>query len=303
MGQNNLAHDTNSWCFPCNNAHTPRNCLRGNLQQKIAEQRSLDVTSDESVYVSPSMDNASLIAQMQGMSMQQEIKIAPDHALFSWIEDKDAVLTNGATTSKEGVPFMQSDYNLCSKRRFTRENMNTSRREPADKAPEQPAVVPTYPRKEFVPYKPREPKSSMPSILDMVELKKAPTNVSLWDLLSIPEQKNRLKEAMSDVGRSANENATKAIQINEGESQPSTEKLCSPTVLTNETMPPKSQMEAKPKLNPFYLTVIVGDKLLHNSMIDSGASTTIMPRHIAEVLNIKYEPLNRGVIQLDRNKV
>lgn len=67
-------------------------------------------------------------------------------------------------------------------------------------------------------------------------------------------------------------------------------------MLTNEATPPKYQMEGKPKPNPFYLTLIVGDKLLHNSMIDSGASTTVMPKQIAEVLNIKYEPLNRVVM-------
>lgn len=31
-GQNNLIDDINPWCFPCNDAHMPRNCPRGNLQ-------------------------------------------------------------------------------------------------------------------------------------------------------------------------------------------------------------------------------------------------------------------------------
>lgn len=74
-------------------------------------------------------------------------------------------------------------------------------------------------------------------------------------------------------------------------------------VLTNEDSPPDVQREGKPKPNPFYLTLIVGDKLLHNSMIDSRASTTVMPKQIAEVLNIKYDPLNKGVMQLDENRV
>lgn len=62
-------------------------------------------------------------------------------------------------------------------------------------------------------------------------------------------------------------------------------------------------MEGKSKPNPFYLTLIVGDKLLHNLMIDSGAITTVMPKKIVEVLNIKYEPLSKGVMQLDGNRV
>lgn len=74
-------------------------------------------------------------------------------------------------------------------------------------------------------------------------------------------------------------------------------------MLTNEAETPRSQAEGKPKPNPFYLTLIVGDKLLYNSMIDSGASTNVILKQIAEVLNIKYEPLSRGVMQLDGNKV
>lgn len=85
--------------------------------------------------------------------------------------------------------------------------------------------------------------------------------------------------------------------------QPLIEQSRSPTVLKNEVIPPRSQVEGKPKPNPFYLTLIVGDKILHNSMIDSGASTTVMPKEIVEVLNIKYESLNRGVMKLDGNKV
>lgn len=143
-----------------------------------------------------------------------------------------------------------------------------------------------------------------PTILDVVEqVKKAPIHVSLWDLLSILKKKNWLKEALFEGRRDASEGATKAPWTNETGFQPATDKSCSPVVLTNEVSPPKSQLEGKPQPNPFYLTLIVGDKLLHNSMIDYGASTTVMPKQITELLNIKYEPLNRGVMQLNGNKV
>lgn len=61
--------------------------------------------------------------------------------------------------------------------------------------------------------------------------------------------------------------------------------------------------EGKSKPNPFFLTLIVGDKLLHNFMIDSGVSTIVMPKQIAKVLNLKYEPVNRGVMKLDGNRI
>lgn len=73
--------------------------------------------------------------------------------------------------------------------------------------------------------------------------------------------------------------------------------------LTNQDVPLKSQSEGKPKPKLFYLTLIVGDKLLHNSMIDFGTNTSVMPKQITEVLNIKYEPLNHSVMQLDGKKV
>lgn len=47
----------------------------------------------------------------------------------------------------------------------------------------------------------------------------------------------------------------------------------------------------------------MGEKLLHNVMIDSSASTTVMPKQIVEALRLSYEPLKRGIIQLYGNKV
>lgn len=129
------------------------------------------------------------------------------------------------------------------------------------------------------------------------------TNISLWDLLSIREQNNQLKEALVEVERPANKNVASSSQANEETFATPTTQSCLPTVLTNEATLPRSQVEGKPKQNPFYLTLMVGDKILHNSLIDSDASTTIMPKKIVKVLNIKYKPLSSGFMQLDGNKV
>lgn len=101
--------------------------------------------------------------------MEQETKIAPNHALFSWMEDEDTVLTNGAVSSNSGAPQVQSGYNLWSKRLFTRENVDMQGRFSADKVPEQSAASVTYPRKEFIPYNLREIKALVSSVLDVVE--------------------------------------------------------------------------------------------------------------------------------------
>jgi len=59
---------------------------------------------------------------------------------------------------------------------------------------------------------------------------------------------------------------------------------------------------SKNKPTPFYLTLIIGKKLLHNSMIDSSASTTVMPKTIADSLEVKYELMEKGVMQSDKKK-
>ena len=37
---------------------------------------------------------------------------------------------------------------------------------------------------------------------------------------------------------------------------------------------------------PFYISLIVHDKILHNAMLDSGASHNLMPKEIMESLNL-----------------
>lgn len=39
---------------------------------------------------------------------------------------------------------------------------------------------------------------------------------------------------------------------------------------------------------PFYVSLIIGGKLVHNYMIDSGASSSVMPRCVANALGMKY---------------
>lgn len=82
------------------------------------------------------MDNVALIIQMQGMSIEKEMEIAMDHALFSWMEDEDTMLTNVTIASSSRSPQVQSDYNLQSKRCFMGENVGTRGRFISNKVPE-----------------------------------------------------------------------------------------------------------------------------------------------------------------------
>lgn len=108
------------------------------------------------------MDNVAFVAQMKGMSLQQEAEITPDHALFSWMEDYDTVLTIKGGNSKNGTPMVHSDYNLFSKRHLTGKDASNIRSIPVNKPPELPVIVFAYPTKEFIPYRPKEPRVSRP---------------------------------------------------------------------------------------------------------------------------------------------
>ena len=55
----------------------------------------------------------------------------------------------------------------------------------------------------------------------------------------------------------------------------------------------------KSKSSPFYLSLIIGDKIVHNFMINSWARSLIMLRCVADQLGMKYEPMIKHVLQLD----
>lgn len=53
------------------------------------------------------------------------------------------------------------------------------------------------------------------------------------------------------------------------------------------------------KPSPFYFSLIIGEHLVHNYMVENGASNTDMPKVIAKKLGLQYEPTERSVLQLD----
>ena len=68
---------------------------------------------------------------------------------------------------------------------------------------------------------------------------------------------------------------------------------------------PSKEVEARKKVShpPFYVSLIIGDKLVHNCMIDLGASSSVMPKCVADTLEMKYEPIVKDVLQLDGNTI
>ena len=70
-------------------------------------------------------------------------------------------------------------------------------------------------------------------------------------------------------------------------------------------MQPMKEGETSKKIMPppFYVSLIIGDKLVHNCMIDLEASSSTMTRSVANFLGIKYEPMVSDVLHLDGNFV
>ncbi len=52
----------------------------------------------------------------------------------------------------------------------------------------------------------------------------------------------------------------------------------------------------KSKPSPFYLSLIIKDRILHHFLIDSGAGSSIMPTCVAHQLGIKYESMIKHVL-------
>lgn len=107
------------------------------------------------------------------------------------------------------------------------------------------------------------------------------TNISfpMWDVLAIPSQLELLQKEL------------KTVKVQNG-----------PTPMDGVTsfVQPIREEETSKKSNPppFYLSLIIGDKLVHDFMIDSGARSSMMPSYVADFLGIKYEPMSKGIIQL-----
>lgn len=64
------------------------------MQQKIVEQRNKGALSNTDEYDSSKMENSRFNMQIQGMSLEQELDIVPNQALFSWMEEEDVVFMN-----------------------------------------------------------------------------------------------------------------------------------------------------------------------------------------------------------------
>jgi hypothetical protein len=123
------------------------------------------------------------------------------------------------------------------------------------------------------------------------DLKKLRANISVMDMCKIPQQKDFLLQALSSVEKMA---AASDLERNLS----STDLVRKPTVNTC-----SGDRRENPFVPPFLLTFEVFNRNLHNCLVDSGASSNVMPLAICNKLGIVPLKSDKHVIQLDRTQV
>jgi ribonuclease HI len=123
------------------------------------------------------------------------------------------------------------------------------------------------------------------------DLKKMKANVSVMDMCRIPQQKDFLLQALKSI-------ETPITSTDQSE-------VPSPTDLTNKPSVNAFSLDkrGRPFVPPFLLTFEVFNRNLHNFLVDSGASSNVMPLSICKKLNATPLKSDKHVIQLDRTQV
>jgi len=123
------------------------------------------------------------------------------------------------------------------------------------------------------------------------DLKRLKANVSVMDMCRIPQQKDFLLQALKSVET--------PIKI--------TDQRLNPTPIDLKNKPNANTFsvdkKGKPFVPPFLLMFEVFNINLHNCLVDSGASSNVMPLSICKKLNAVLLKSDKHVIQLDRTQV
>jgi len=112
----------------------------------------------------------------------------------------------------------------------------------------------------------------------MVELKRTPARISLFEALKIPEQIDLLKISL--------------IALNEGMER-----------VLNLFEISKYLGMGKNKPPAFYMTLEIEGYVLHNCLVDFGVATTVMPKEMCDVMGLPMTRTSTEVLQLDSTPI
>ena len=122
---------------------------------------------------------------------------------------------------------------------------------------------------------------------------KAKVSVLASEIVKIPEQREKLLKAL-------NSPPPKKVKFKEPieEPSPALNNVQEDPIVILHTM--DSRKEDHP---PFYVSLMMGDLLLHNDMLDSGSASNTMTRKVMEQLNLKTTRPYRNVCAMDSGEV
>jgi ribonuclease HI len=133
------------------------------------------------------------------------------------------------------------------------------------------------------------PKSNVPINADLnIDLggwlSNAKMLVPVSELMKIPSQKEKLLKAIDEPPK---------VVV---EKQPVVAYQDAPVILQN--------WDRKNEKNlPFYLSLLVNDKVLHNCMLDSGASSNVITKKVMEQLNLRISRPYHNICALDSQTI
>jgi ribonuclease HI len=136
---------------------------------------------------------------------------------------------------------------------------------------------------------PSFPKSSEPINVDLnIDLggwlNNAKILVPVLEIMKIPSQREKLLKAVHEPPKSI-------IQ-----KQPVVAYQDAPVILQNWDRTNQKNL-------PFYLSLLVNDKVLHNCMLDSGASSNVMTKKVMEQLNLRISRPYHNICALDSQTI
>jgi ribonuclease HI len=136
---------------------------------------------------------------------------------------------------------------------------------------------------------PSVPKSSEPINMDLnIDLggwlNNAKILVPVSEIMKIPSQREKLLKAMNEPPKSIIPK------------QPAVAYQDAPVILQNWDRTNQKNL-------PFYLSLLVNDKVLHNCMLDSGASSNVMTKKVMEQLNLRISRPYHNICALDSQTI
>jgi hypothetical protein len=161
------------------------------------------------------------------------------------------------------------------------------------------------------------------------DLKKLRANISIYELLKFPFLLQKMLQNISDNSKNGNSNGSKVGQSkipqksstkgspvfhdkgslpvpNVNSVNNNAHNVNNSDKVVEENVSKKSQVttsNTRKNVPPFLLTFEIFNRNVHNCMVDSGASSNVMPWSVCQKINAEVEPSSLKIIQLDRTDV